>query len=61
MTNWPCHMLRDIIDSKLLQAQLGLRRAHCDADLFASQSSYAEFLLALQERGMLKFRRAQGE
>ena len=49
-------MLRTAQEASDARKSLGVRRPHCDPDLFKSPSVYADFLGTLSSKGMLQYR-----
>ena len=58
LTNWASHMLRDPSEAEALRAKAGLRRAHCDPDLFSSPAVYADFCRQLMARNLIRLSKA---
>ena len=53
------HMLRDPNEADEVRQRAGLRRPHCDKELFKSPKVYGDFLNRLADAGMVRFERAE--
>ena len=51
-------MLRDPSEAEALRKKAGLRRAHCDPDLFSSPAVYADFCRQLMARNLVRLSKA---
>ena len=58
---WEEKLLRSTDDAQTLREASGIKKPYCDATLFGSQKRYAHFLRELEDRGLLRWRIANGE
>ena len=58
LTNWASRMLRDPSEAEALRKKAGLRRAHCDPDLFSSPAVYTDFCRQQMARNLIRLSKA---